>query len=82
MYEIEIVSKRVWYTHGMAAEGGAKGPVHAEIERKLQAGFAPTHLEVVNESYNHCVPKGAETHFKVVVISDKFAGVLPLERHR
>ena len=32
----------------------------------------PTHLEIINESYMHNVPKGSETHFKVVVISDVF----------
>jgi BolA protein len=58
------------------------GPVQTSIERKLREAFEPTHLEVVNESYKHCVPKDAETHFKVVVVSEKFGGVLLLERHR
>lgn len=64
------------------AGGEGVGPVQAAIERKLHQAFEPTHLEVINESFKHCVPKDAETHFKVVVISDKFAGVAPLERHR
>ena len=41
------------------------GPVQIEMERKLRQAFEPTHLEVVNESYKHCVPKDSETHFKV-----------------
>merc|ERR1712183_645307 len=53
-----------------------------EMERKLRQAFEPTHLEVVNESYKHCVPKDSETHFKVVIVSEKFGGVLLLERHR
>nr|CAH7765619.1 unnamed protein product [Callosobruchus chinensis] len=30
----------------------------------------------------HNVPKGAETHFKVVVVSDKFDNTPLLKRHR
>jgi len=30
----------------------------------------------------HAVPKGTESHFKVVVVSDKFEGMSLLERHR
>lgn len=52
------------------------------IEEKLAAAFAPAHLEVVNESSNHNVPAGAQTHFKVVVVSDRFAGERLLGRHR
>ncbi len=40
------------------------------------------HLEVVNESYMHSVPRGSETHFKVVVVSTAFDGVGVLQRHR
>ena len=28
--------------------------------------------QVINESYMHNVPKGSETHFKVVVVSPEF----------
>lgn len=38
------------------------------IELKLAEAFRPLHLEVVNESGNHNVPAGSETHFKVVVV--------------
>ena len=30
----------------------------------------------------HNVPKGSETHFKVVVISESFRGLRPLQRHK
>ncbi len=30
----------------------------------------------------HNVPKGSETHFKVVVVTDKFDGVSLIKRHR
>ncbi len=44
------------------------------IER-LQT-LAPNHLEVVNESSGHggYFP-GKESHFKVIVVSEKFAGL-------
>jgi BolA protein len=52
------------------------------IEEKLQAAFAPEVLEVLNESHNHSVPKGSETHFKVVVVSKSFEGKSRVDRHR
>nr|CAI5853181.1 unnamed protein product [Callosobruchus analis] len=47
-------------------------PVEQSIRRKLTEQLGVFHLEVINESFMHNVPKGAETHFKVVVVSDKF----------
>jgi len=52
------------------------------IERKLAERFAPVHLEVVNESGNHAVPPGSETHFKVVLVAPAFDGQRLLARHR
>lgn len=52
------------------------------IEAKLAARFALEHLEVVNESGNHNVPPGSETHFKVVLVAADFAGQRLLARHR
>lgn len=59
------------------------GPVQSQIEHKLQQNLDPVHfLEVVNESYKHNVPKGAEKHFKVFVVSPVFQGKSLLERSR
>jgi BolA protein len=52
------------------------------LQSKLQAGFSPLHLEVVNESHMHNVPEGSESHFKVTVVSDAFTGEPLLRRHR
>lgn len=52
------------------------------IERKLRDALAPEHLEVVNESHMHSVPKGSETHFKVVVVSARFDGLAAVRRHQ
>ena len=53
-----------------------------QIEEKLQQAFAPTHLIVSNESHMHRGGAGGESHFKVVVVSELFAGERPLARHR
>lgn len=57
------------------------GVVENTIRSKLQDALDTKHLDVINESYMHNVPKSAETHFKVVVVSGKFEG-LPLIKVR
>ncbi len=52
------------------------------IEKKLHDGLQITHLDVANESHMHNVPDGAESHFRVVVVSDAFADTALLGRHR
>ncbi|MEP0354190.1 MAG: BolA/IbaG family iron-sulfur metabolism protein [Paraglaciecola sp.] len=52
------------------------------IETKIAEHFSPQHLEVINESYMHNVPKGSESHFKVVMVSAKFDGERLIKRHR
>ncbi len=56
--------------------------VQSRIERKLADAFAPAHLDVVNESGGHNVPPGSETHFKVVLVTERFADQRLLQRHR
>jgi len=56
--------------------------VQNTIEKKLSNDFQPLHLEVINESSNHNVPAGSESHFKVVVVSPIFSGKNLLGRHR
>jgi BolA protein len=56
--------------------------IQETIQQKLQQAFAPTHLEVINESHMHNVPEGSESHFKVVVVSEAFAGEKLIARHR
>lgn len=53
-----------------------------QIESKLRAAFEPVFLEVADESYRHNVPAGSESHFKVVLVSDRFTGERFLNRHR
>ncbi|XP_066590970.1 DNA-binding transcriptional regulator BolA [Prorops nasuta] len=57
-------------------------PVESSIRKKLEQSLQPKYVEVINESYMHNVPKGAETHFKVVVVSEQFVDQPLIKRHR
>lgn len=48
----------------------------------ISAGMPVSHLEVINESGNHNVPRGSETHFKVVLVSPAFEGQSLVKRHQ
>ena len=43
--------------------------IKVQIEDQLNTGLDPWHLEVINESPNHNVPDGAESHFKIIIVS-------------
>ncbi len=52
------------------------------IETCIQQALAPLHLEVQDESHMHSVPEGAESHFKLTVVSAEFEGQGLVARHR
>ena len=56
------------------------------IRRKLIQRFAPTRLEVEDESHRHIGHEGAraggETHFTVTIVSAAFAGQSRVARQR
>lgn len=52
------------------------------ITEKLRQAFQVQALQVENESHSHSVPKNSETHFKVVLVSDDFAGMRKIARHQ
>jgi BolA protein len=54
----------------------------SEIEQQLAKELSPAYLNVENESGNHHVPEGSETHFKVTVVSSGFKGLTRIARHR
>ena len=56
--------------------------IQAAIEEKISHALNPVHLEVLNESNNHNVPPGSESHFKITVVSDEFDGKMLIARHR
>lgn len=56
--------------------------VRESIEIKLREALAPQHLEVLDESHGHKSGAGAQTHFRVIVVSDAFEGTSRVARHR
>lgn len=52
------------------------------IEQRLQEALSPVYLDVSDESYMHAVPTEAESHFKLLVVSEAFQGLSLLDRHR
>lgn len=60
--------------------------VRDTIVEKLSLKFAPSHLEVLDESDRHRGHAGSrpggETHFRVRIASSSFAGMTRLAQHR
>jgi BolA protein len=61
--------------------------VQSRIEEKLARRFAPERLVVINESHQHAghhpdITGAGETHMRVRIISETFAGMSRLARHR
>ncbi|MGO4549642.1 BolA family protein [Lysobacter sp. 2RAF19] len=55
------------------------------IRSLLEAALSPQSLQVVDDSARHAGHAGARDgrgHFDVDIVSDAFAGLLPLARHR
>ncbi|MFL9828102.1 BolA family protein [Rhodoplanes sp. SY1] len=56
------------------------------MTEKLSAAFAPSRLEVIDESHRHEGHAGArpggQTHFRVRIVSEAFRGKSRLDRHR
>ena len=53
-----------------------------KIEEKLKTQISSLYVEVINESPNHNVPDGAESHFKVIVVPNDFENMRPVQRHQ
>lgn len=58
----------------------------ARIETALRAHLAPTILRIEDDSAKHAGHSGAreggETHYSVLVVSEKFTGLNRVARHR
>jgi BolA protein len=56
------------------------------IRQKLSARFAPTRLEIIDESHRHAGHAGArpegETHFALTIVSAAFSGESRVARQR
>ena len=56
--------------------------VETAIRNKIEEVFAPSFLRLENESYKHSVPKGSESHFLAVIVSQKFESLNRVKRHQ
>lgn len=68
--------------------------IQSSIEQKLTSTFLPERIKIINESHlhaghhheesgHHSVYDGTgETHFRVRIVAEAFAGMSRLERHR
>jgi len=68
--------------------------IQDKIERKLSEAFQPERLDVINESHLHAghhhddsghhaaFDGSGETHFRVRLVSARFADMSRIERHR
>ena len=62
------------------------GAIFDAIQDKLQTAFAPTRLEIVDDSDRHSghagAREGGESHFNVTIESTAFAGTNKVARQR
>ena len=56
--------------------------IEAIIEEKLLSAFSPLYLDVINESHQHNVAPGSESHFKVIIVTSEFEEERLIKRHR
>lgn len=60
--------------------------VESEIRQRLEAAFAPSRLDVVNESQKHAGHSGddgtGESHFAVLIRAEGLAALGRVQRHR
>ena len=56
--------------------------IQDKITLKLADAFTPELLEVENESHKHSMDRGGESHFRVVLVSQIFAEMRLIARHR
>jgi BolA protein len=60
--------------------------IEAEIRQRLETAFAPSRLEVVNDSHKHAGHGGddgsGESHFSLLIRAEALAPMTRLARHR
>jgi len=55
------------------------------LREQITAALQPTSLEIEDESHRHAGHAGAKSgmgHFRVKIVSERFEGLRPLQRHR
>lgn len=57
----------------------------AQIRERLEQAFSPKSLDITDDSHQHIGHPGAKDgrgHFSVRIVSTRFSGHSPIERHR
>lgn len=58
----------------------------ARLKEKLMVALRPKRLDIINESELHAghrsSPGTGESHFRILIVADAFAGKSRVERHR
>jgi len=49
---------------------------------QLQSEIGPTHMVLTDESHQHSVPDGAESHFNLLIVAAAFEGKRLVQRHQ
>jgi BolA protein len=52
------------------------------IEQVIRETLQPLQLEVTDETHLHSVPAGSQSHYKVLVVSERFEKQSLVKRHR
>ena len=64
----------------------SQGPIAGEMTKLLTEAFAPSRLEIINDSAHHAGHSGddgsGESHFTVVIEAEAFASMNRLARQR
>eukprot|EP00798_Chlamydomonas_sp_ICE-L_P023119 gene23119-30320_t len=67
------------------------GPISSAMKRKLEEKLSPIAFKLVNDSHKHSshfsdestdAGKAKETHFRLNIVSEAFAGMPLLKRHQ
>jgi BolA protein len=59
-----------------------KGSIENKIINTLNECMNISSLKILNESFMHNVPEDAESHFKIVIVSNDFNNLSHIKRHK
>ena len=59
-----------------------KEPIENKIINTLNKCMNISSLKIVNESFMHNVPVDAESHFKIIIVSNDFNNLSHIQRHK
>jgi len=54
--------------------------VESSLRTAIEKSLHPTQLQITNESHRHS--RGEDTHFNMLIVSDKFKGLTKVQQHK